>query len=225
MSTRRYEFSLVDISAEGRRIDLPGGYLVAAKASTLTIAETWDLRGDTSRGRDPVPLTYGAGIFAVDSDVLSIDVYGIAPTGHSFVAFGLKEGFSNLGIDGARTGGQMLSFPFDAADDDTWTANVTRTVTYVPKGLVFGTRPSVQVITADATEHITVGLASDPDGLIDDFSVATEGISIGSSNPATATSGVGTKDNRRIRAVLSAGSDTAAGLVNIPYYVGGAVEW
>lgn len=223
MGKRTFDFSLVDISRENQAIATPGGYCIAAAAGAYTLVETFHPTTKVSLGYEPLALNRGAAQFSVDDDVLEIDVFGIAPTGHSFVVFGIGPGFANLGIDTSRRYGQSLTIPFDARQSAAWDDNVAKDVMWLPRGILANTG-AVFVAGTDSGETINVGFGSDEDGLISAVSLAATGVVPDNGAPAVRTSD-GNLASRKVTATLSGGSDSAYGYAVVPYDIIGSVSW
>lgn len=226
MGKRRYDFALVDISAEGKRLDGAGGQIWAVRAGTQTWAETFRHGSASSSGASngigPIALENGGAKFAVDDDVLAVDVFGIAPTGHSFQALGIKGGFANLGIDLTRRYGQSIVIPFDCGQTAKWTiGGATDSGIRLPRRCALGgNHPTLNVIEVDAGETIQAGTVGDSDGLLPSTSLANVGLARAA---ASAITSVANADNVAVEVTISAGSDTGRGYITIPYAIPGVV--
>ena len=229
MGKRRHDFQLVDDST-GAALSGPHGSCWAIAAGTQTWLETFDPSNDmASNGRAAVDLVNGMARFAVDDDVLTVDLFGIAPTGHSWQALGIAAGFAQVRIDTNRLFGQSLVVPFDAGDTDKWTVNTeTDSGIDLPYNVATARAGSVRVLERDAGETITMGLLSsepggDADGFLTAVSVATLGVAVDDAAPTlTKTPNAGAKS---VTVTLSAGSDTGRGYAVLSYDIIGAVGW
>ena len=222
MGKRRYDFQLVDASTE-RAMTLPGGQCWVTEHRHQTWLETFDYDNElTSNGRAPVDLVNGSARFAVDDDVLSVDVYGFAPTGHSFQVLDIAAGFAQVKIDATRLFGQTLVIPFDIDDTDKWSASNLEIDTGIdlPRNMGTRHRGHALVLEADAAETIDLGLLStetggDADGLISAVSVASRGVQ--ADNAAPTLTRVPRTGAHSVSLTFSDGTDTARGYLNMPY--------
>ena len=229
MGKRRYDFQLVDAST-GEALTTPGGQCWVVVADGQTWLETYDYQDDmASNGHDAVALVNGMARFAVDDDVLAIDVYGIAPTGHSWQARGVAGGFAQVRIDTNRMMGQALVIPFDASDTDKWTLNsASDSGIDMPFNVVTNRVAQVRVLEADADETISVGLAADEAGgdavgFISAVSLAAAGVIADDAAPTLKkTPGA---DAKSVVVNISEGSDTGRGYAVLPYDIIGMVGW
>ena len=229
MGKRRYDSQLVDAST-GESMTTLGGSCWAVVAGAQTWLETFDYDDDmASNGRAAVDLVNGMARFAVDDDVLAIDVFGIAPTGHSWQALGIGGGFAQVRIDTNRMFGQSLVVPFDAGDVAKWTlAAETDSGIDMPYNVAVARAGYVNVLEIDDGETIDLGLLSseadgDADGLMNAVSIGTLGLVVDDGAPTLAkTPNAGAKS---VSMTISAGSDTGRGYVVLAYDIIGAVGW
>jgi hypothetical protein len=189
---------------------------------------------------NPVAFTNGYVEFQFDGDTNSVDLYGISPTGHGFVAKGVEpSGDNEINID-TNVLHTVVAIPFSYADV---TADATETDTGMDLPLYAAVLPTplVRVLTADATETIEVGLlstetAGDADGFIDAVSVDTVGLFKATGANAGNTMGalfevqdsanagdiveephaITGANARSVSYTLTAGSDTAEGIILLP---------
>ena len=229
MGKRRYDFQLVDAST-GEALTTPGGQCWVVVADGQTWLETYDYQDDmASNGHDAVALVNGMARFAVDDDVLAIDVYGIAPTGHSWQARGVAGGFAQVRIDTNRMMGQALVIPFDASDTDKWTIGAsTDSGIDMPYSVATPRAGYIRVLEADAGETVTVGLLAaeaggDADGFIAAASIAAAGLAVDDAAPTlTKTPNA---DAKSVVVNISEGSDTGRGYAVLSYDIIGMVGW
>lgn len=196
------------------------------------------LNADGSSLANPVSLVDGHIDFQVADTVTSVDLYGTAPSGHSYSLAGVKpSGPNEISIDKSQNM-QAMKIPFDVADQ-AGDATETPSGFVVPSGAVLLPSPAINVVTADVGETIDVGTegtSNDPNGILAVADVGTAGfvkgtlLSTGQTIGALLSadeSGAGVlvpegnvsaqADNDSISWTLTAGSDTAAGFISLPY--------
>ena len=229
MGKRRYDFQLVDAST-GAALSGPGGSCWAVAAAAQTWLETFDPANDmASNGRAAVDLVNGLARFAVDDDVLMVDVFGIAPTGHSWQALGIAGGFAQVRIDTNRMFGQSLVVPFDAGDVAKWTVNVeTDSGIDMPYNVAATRAGYARVLEADDGETLTMGLLAaeaggDADGFLSAVSIAALGLAVDDAAPTLkVTPNAGAKS---VSVTISDGANTGRGYAVLPYDIIGVVGW
>lgn len=221
----------------GELISAAGGMVMVVAAGGAAKVDLFDMNGTAIA--NPVAFTNGYVEFQFDADTDSVDLYGVSPTGHSFVAKSVEPaGPNEINID-TSAAHTVLVVPFSAADQ---TADNTETDTGMdlPANAAVLPNPLLRVLTADANETINVGLLStdvggDADGFLVAASVATAGVVKGTVAAAGNTMGalfevqdsanagdiapeahVIVSTARSVTYTLSAGSDTAAGLILLP---------
>lgn len=213
-------------STLGKSLITSGGAAIVTGAGSPEKLTLYDPDDGFKAMDNPVSLTRGKIRFAVEEDILSVDVFALSPNGQ----FGVVESAradenSELFFDGFNKH-QMLKIPFSI--EDTAAATETETGIEVPANAAVGGNQmsaGVVVVTEDATQTIDVGTLSsgtngDADGLIDGTSVATAGrvASTDGALIATNTPWVALEGNeRQITYTLNAGTDTAEGYILLPY--------
>jgi hypothetical protein len=224
-------------SAAGTMISESGGMVMVVAAGGAAKVDLFNMDGTAIA--NPVAFTNGYVEFQFDGDTNSVDLYGVSPTGHGFVAKGVEpSGDNEINIDTSAYH-TVLAVPFSFADV---TADATETDSGIdlPANALVLPNPVVRVLTADATETITVGVlsteaAGDADGFIVAASVATAGVVKGTVTNGANTMGalfeaqdsanagdiapeghVVVSTSRSVSYTLSAGSDTAAGIIHLP---------
>lgn len=233
---REYSFDLYD--QNGVRITTAGG--IAKVVAANAYSEVALLNEDGSALANPISLSNGSGEFRTADSVTSVDVYGQAPDGRGFVAKGISGTHNVIKIDINSMHG-ALKIPFDIGEDSDITANTEFDTGFdADTSLLFTPNPGVYVGEADATETIDVGTdgsgSNDPDGFMDGVAVSgtagtfakatlvNSGATLGvlmfvqdsaNSGDDAPEGFVGDGDN--ITMTLSAGSDTAAGIITLPY--------
>lgn len=180
MARHRHLMTLVDL-ATGRQLSQDGRIKAVAKDGTakVSIASTIDGAFSTD---ETIAFTSGKIEFFTATTDNEVDIYYYTDKGYCGVIKGAGPGdVSEVAVDLNRLN-QTLLFPFDASDADFTAASDIDTkielgdeVQLLPSGI------AVQVLTADATETIDVGVTStsgvtDTDGIIDGLSVATAGM-------------------------------------------------
>ena len=190
MGKRRYDFQIVDAST-GAALSGPGGACWAIAAGTQTWLETFDPSNDmASNGRAAVDLVNGMARFAVDDDVLAVDVFGIASTGHSWQVLGIAAGFAQVRIDTNRQLGQALVVPYDVTDVAKWTINAeTDSGIDMPYSVATARAGYARVLEADDGETLSMGLLAaeaggDADGFLTAVSIGVLGLAVDDAVPA-----------------------------------------
>lgn len=230
---RHFKMQLVD--QNGKLISLAGGVVYAAVAGGA--AKVSLLTATGAAAANPSALTNGKVEFYVADAVAKVDLYGISPTGHAFVAKGVApSGPNEIRVDTSRAD-TILVIPFSATDS---TANTeTDTGFDVPTNAgVIPMAVGVDVTVLDDTETVDVGTATadsgDPDGFIDGISLATAGavkaslangaVTLGALLKVQDSANAGdavpeasfTSGGKSIVYTTSAGTDTAAGFIKLP---------
>ena len=237
---REYSFDLYD--QNGVRITTAGGIAKVVAASGFS--EVALLTEAGAALANPISLSNGTGEFRTADSVTSVDVYGQAPDGRGFVAKGISGTHNVIKIDTNSMHG-ALKIPFDIGEDSDITANTEFDTGFdADASLLFTPTPGVYIGEADATETIDVGTdgsgSDDPNGFMatvpvsgtaGTFAKATllnSGVTMGalffvqdSANAGDAAPEGFVGDGDNITLTLTAGSDTAAGLITLPYvYMG-----
>ena len=219
----------------GEIIQSAGGTVYVATNGSAAKATLYNKDGSSLA--NPITPTRGMVDFWVADTVETVDLYGMSPDGYSFQKTGVvRSGSNELFIDRSNRS-QVLVVPFSIAD----TAAATETDTGFDTGTqrMWLPTPALRVSTLDATETIDVGTdgsgANDPDGFIAAASVATAAVVVPTLTNGSATLGVllsvqdsanagdlvpeshfnATSEN--ITYTLTAGTDTAAGFIYLPY--------
>lgn len=208
-----------------------------AEAATVLVATAGEqakatlLNADGSSLANPITSDSGGTIeFYTADSVTSVDLYGVTATGFDFQKYGVIAGAeTELYVDQDNLN-RVMVIPFDA--DDYTAASEGDTGFDVTTDMVLCAYPWVKVIDIDTGETADIGTdggaGDDPDGLFDGVSVATAGTVVASNE-----TGVDVLGNLLLRdalahdyapasagsvtLTLSAGSDTAAGLIHLPY--------
>lgn len=196
---------------------------------------------------NPVSMTNGKVRFAVAgastigmATIPTMDIYGMSANGIAFQIRGATPGLGEIRLDSSRVA-QTLMVPFNIVD--TTATTETDTGFDFTQGMVIDPQGCcVNVLAIDATETIEVGLLSsesggDADGFLDVLSVGTLGViaptlaataeTLGALLRVAATADAGTGLVPRQHVInstavsltytLTAGSDTAAGIICIGY--------
>lgn len=230
-----HTFQLRDM-VTGQALTAAGGKVAVCEAGSYGLAGLTDPNNDFATLANPVSLTRGTARFAVDEAINSVDLYGLSGGGIAFHAFAQRaQALPWLNLN-TQQGIHQLMIPFDAASQG---AAEVDTGFDEPADAAWLPYPLIDVKTIDATETIDVGTATadtgDPNGFIAALSVATAGIV----KPGLASgaqtlgallrvdeSGAGglVPESHPVGAApksivfdLSAGSDTAAGVIVLPY--------
>lgn len=235
MGQKRYEIQLKD-HVTGEVILGSGGMAVVCTQGTSAQASL--LNADGSAKANPVTLNNGRIEFEVADTVTQVDIYGMAPGGEFYELLAVKpSGPNEIAIDQGRSH-HTMKIPFDHAD---YTAAAETDSGFdEPANAIMLPNAAVRVVNVDATESIDVGTDSndsgDADGFLDGASVATAGIAKGTLASGGQTlgallradeSGAGVlvpeghvSTEKSITYTVSAGSDTAAGFILLPYVLG-----
>jgi hypothetical protein len=169
--------SLVDL-ATGRQLSQSGHVKVVEADGTahVDVSTTVDGAYDAT---DSIDFSSGKIEFFTPTTVGAVDIYYITEKGYCGVVKNVEAGaVSEVKVDINRLQ-QTLLLPINAADDHVTAASEINTgiilpdeAHIVPEGL------GIQVITADATETLDVGIDStsgtdDPNGILEAISIAT----------------------------------------------------
>lgn len=228
-----YRIQLVDHN--GKNISTAGGVCYVAAAGDAQKVALKDSTGASAS--NPSALTNGKIEFFTAETVPSVDLYGIAPSGHAFIAKGIvPSGPNEIRVDTSRAT-TTLVIPFSIADT---TANTeTDTGFDVPtRGAVLPHMVGVDVLTADSGMTIDVGTLSsdsgDADGYIDGISLTTVAsvkasltngsVTLGallkvqdSANAGDAVPEANTSmSGKSITYTLSSSTDTGEGFIKLP---------
>lgn len=242
MAKTTYQIQLMD-RATGKAIIAAGGTALIVAASG-TLKKTLLNASTGASLTNPLTPTRGSIAFSIDSVTpleSTVDAYIMAPGGQFVIARGIKSGDpTEVWVDTAERNQNMV-VPFNIAD--TTATTETDTGFNFVAGMVIMPHPAIFVTAIDATETIDVGLLSgesggDADGFLALLSVGTLGAVSGSmtSTPTvgallreTVTADAGTAQMRKPNVIaaavsltytLTAGSDTGAGYIEIPYRIG-----
>lgn len=231
---KRYEIQLKD-HLTGAVLLGAGGICFVANQGTSKKTALLDSTGATLA--NPIALTQGKIEFNVADTVTQVDLYGVAPGGQAYRLLAVKpSGPNEIAID-ANAKMHTMVIPFDVADQ---VADATETPSgfTVPLNAMVLPNAALNMVTVDATETIDVGTegtSNDPNGFLAALSVAAAGMIKGTLLGAGATLGAllsvdesagdlvpegnvtagATADS--ISWTLTAGSDTAAGFIVLPY--------
>lgn len=224
--TQRISFKLKD--QNGAAISSSGGKVLVVTAGGTAKKAITDKDGVALT--NPRALTTGACEFYVANSVASVDLYIMAPNGQFLVKAGVVPGAYDLAVD-TNERRQLAKIPFDIAD--TAAATETDTGFDLPEDSMVLDRlhgNGVNITALDATETMDVGLlSSESGGDANGFNAATDvGAATGyvlatngalfSSNAPHLTESVAA---RSVTYTLTAGSDTAAGFILLPYVLCG----
>jgi hypothetical protein len=229
----RYQIPLADLR-DGSQISGTGGSYMVCQAGTAKKQAIYNKAGTQLNSTTPfVALNAGSMEFYVPdtvSQTTGVDIYGMAPDGQFFVKRGvIASGPNQIMVDrGNRS--QVALVPFAAVDSTAATEKDTGLDFIVDS--VISPFVGLRMITVDATETIDAGILSSETGDADGFLVALPVSSSGTvmaKSASTATRGAligaGTLDRGYVIAstgvslsyTLSTGSDTAEGLLILPY--------
>lgn len=228
-----YRIQLVDHN--GKNISTAGGVCYVAAAGDPQKVALKDATGASAS--NPSAISNGKIEFYTAETVASVDLFGISPTGHAFIAKGVvASGPNEIRVDTSRAT-TTLVIPFSINDT---TANTeTDTGFDVPtRGAVLPSMVGVDVITVDSGMTIDVGTLSsdsgDADGYIDGISLTTAGsvkatltngsVTLGdllkvqdSANAGDAVPEANTTmSGKSITYTLSSSTDTAEGYIKLP---------
>lgn len=237
------QFSVELYDQNGKRITASGGVVKVITAGAYDEVATLDANGAALA--NPISLSNGSAEFFTADTVETVDIYGQAPDGRGFVALGVEAGVNKrLVVDTSQYSG-VLKIPFDIGEDSDITAAAEFDTGFdASANLVFLPQPSVFIGEADATETIDVGTdgagSDDPNGFL--AALAVSG-TVNTADVGTLANGAETLgallfvqdsanagddapqsfpgDGDSITLTLSAGSDTAAGIINLPYNYAG----
>lgn len=233
LNNKQYGIQLRD-AVTGKAIITAGGKVYVATADGAAKATLYDREGASLA--NPITPTRGYIEFWTGIAVESVDLYIMSPTGHFLVAKGVQaSGPNEINVDTSQRYCSMV-IPFAIADTTATTETATGFV--IPAKAAVLPTPLLDVLTQDATETIDVGTDSgdsgDANGFLAAASVATAGIvkptlaSGGQTLGALLSadeSGAGvlvpepniSMVGKEVTYTLSAGSDTAAGFIHLPY--------
>lgn len=230
---RHFKMQLVD--QNGKLISLSGGVVYVAEAGGAAKVDLLTATGGAAS--NPSALTNGKIEFYVDEAIATVDLYGISPTGHAFIAKGIApSGPNEIRVDTSRAD-TTLVIPFSI--DDTSANTETDTGFDVPTyGAVLPMVAGVDVLTVDSGMTIDVGTLSsasgDADGFIDGISLTTAGsvkatltngsVTLGallkvqdSANAGDAVPEANTNSSgKSITYTLSSSTDTGEGFIKLP---------
>lgn len=209
----------------GEALNATGGVCYVATADGAAKVALTDKNGTALT--NPRSLTAGGCEFYVASTTATVDLYIMAPSGQFVVKTGVKPGtIQDIKIDAFKRE-QMAIIPFSIAD--TTAATETDTGFNIPEKCFVLDRlhgMGIRQLTSDATETIDVGLLStetggDANGFIaasvldatPTMLVGTNGALFSSNAPHASDFNVA----RSISYTLTAGTDTAAGFILLPY--------
>lgn len=231
---RRFDFNVCDMET-GRTIDVTGGVAFVCTTGGPELASLTDADGVAIA--NPVPLVRGTTTFYLDDSLTDCDVYVMTPLGHFVIHEAMKGDMHNeLKVNTAQRV-QVAKIPFSVGHSGFVAA------TEFDSGLDFPANAIVEedgwaleITTLDGTETIDVGLLSsetngDADGFVTLGAVGTAGFFL-----MNAVAELGALlDGLRGHAItganavslswtLTAGSDTAAGWIYVPYRLYGSIE-
>lgn len=231
---RHYSIQLAD--HRGRIIQSSGGVVYVTTGGGTAKLALKDSAGASLS--NPLALNRGKIDFYVADTVSSVDLYGQAPGGQAFQEFGVKpSGDNEIVVDTQRTH-QNLIIPFNQADFSANTETDTGFDEPASGKALMLPNPSVRVTAIDATETIDVGTLSsdsgDADGFLAAASIATLGLVKGTLTNGSNTMGAlfevqdsansgdlapeaRVSGGKSITITTSAGSDTGAGFISLPY--------
>ena len=227
--SQRYYFKLKD--QEGEAISGSGGVCMVAQASSTLKRAITDKDGVALT--NPRALTTGSCEFYVANTVTSVDLYIMAPGGQFLVEAALVPGSYDFAVN-TRERRQLAKIPFNIAD--TTAATETDTGFDLPEDSLVLDRlhgEGLNITALDATETMDVGTGevtpAEAGGDANGFNAAADvGAATGylmGTNGALFSSNAPyrTEANaaRSITYTLTAGSDTAAGFILLPYVLCG----
>ena len=222
-------------SADGTPIITAGGFCYVAVNGANNKQTLYNKDG--SALANPIALNRGAIDFHTGNDVNQVDLYVQSPTGHFAVAKNVKPSGQNEIVIDTLNRHQTMVIPFSIAD--TTATTETDTGFDCPGSSLILPNPAVLVETLDATETIDVGTATaetgDPNGFLALASVNAAGLIKGTLASTGQTigallsadeSGAGVlvpeahvSAGKSIVYTLTAGTDTAAGKIILPYVI------
>lgn len=237
MSYQKFNIQLHD-SLTGEVIDDAGGVCFVVGTGTSAKSTLYSDKVGTSLA-NPLSITNGLIEFWTGVSVSAVDLYILAPGGQFVVAKNIKPSGPNEIMVDTNARHQTMVIPFDHADFTA--AAETDSGFDEPADAIFLPYAAVRVVDLDDTETIDVGTDSgdsgDADGFIDGLTVATAATHKATLADGAATLGVLLKvdesagdfvpeghvsTEKSITYTLSAGSDTAAGFIILPYVLTGA---
>lgn len=234
---RHFDIQLADIN--GEIVQTAGGSVTVCTPGTPDQAAiSTTPTGALAITNNPAALNRGKIDFYTSDDVDTVDLYIMAPTGHFIVRRGVKaSGPNEINYD-TMSRQSVAVIPFSHTDS---AATVEQdTGVDLPTGALV-TGAAIQVVDIDATETLDVGIlsseaAGDADGFLNDVSVATAGVVKGTLANGAQTLGallfvqdsanagdeapephVVVSTSRSVSYTSSAGSDTFAGFILLPY--------
>lgn len=237
MSYKKFNIQLHD-SLTGAVISDSGGVCMVVGAGTSAKSTLYSDSIGTSLA-NPITPSNGLIEFWTADTVSSVDLYIMAPGGQFAIAKAVEASGPNEIFIDTNARNQAMVIPFDHADYTA--ASETDSGFDEPADALFLPNAGVRVVDADATETIDVGTDSgdsgDADGFLDGLSVANAATVKGTLADGAATLGVllsvdesagdlvpeaHVSTEKSITYTLSAGSDTAAGFIILPYVLTGA---
>lgn len=233
MGQKHWKIQLAD-RFTGEALITAGGRALIVTAGASSRQAITDKDG--AAATNPVTPTRGAIEFYTGADVVAVDIYAMTASGHFVVAKTVKPSGDNRMLFDSQQRQQNMVIPFDIAD--MVAATEFDTGFDLPlNAVVLGEGAGVLVETADATETIDVGLLSsesggDANGFLATLDVGTAGyvaataaifgvliLDTFATTPAVNVAGrhVGDGVAESVSVTLTAGSDTAAGKIVLPY--------
>lgn len=180
MARHRHLMTLVDL-ATGRQLSHDGQIKVVEAGGTAKVSIASTLDGAYSTA-ETIAFSNGKIEFYHATTVSAVDIYYFTEKGYCGVIQNVEPGsVSEVKVDLNRLS-QTLLFPFNAADADfTAATDIDTGVKFGDEVMLLPLGMAVQVLTADSTETLDVGVVStsgvtDADGLIDGLSVGTAGL-------------------------------------------------
>lgn len=241
-----YDINIRDIMT-GEKMSVSGGVAYITTSGGTAKATLYNPDNDYAALANPISITNGRLRFAVmgastfgQASEPSVDIYGISGEGIAFQRRGWRPGMNMISVDNTAVR-HTLIVPFNIADTTATTEtdtgfNFTQGMIIDPLGC------SIYVKTLDDTETIDVGTLTgesggDPDGFMDGILLSTAVVvaptlaataeTLGALLRVAATADAGTGLVPRQHVItstaisltytLSAGTDTAAGFINIGY--------
>tara|TARA_R110000868_G_scaffold409899_2_gene696460 strand:+ start:7238 stop:7999 length:762 start_codon:yes stop_codon:yes gene_type:complete len=240
-----YDIQIRDIMT-GEKMSASGGVAYITTSGGTAKATLYNPDADYAALSNPIALTNGRLRFAVlgastfgQASEPQVDIYGMSAEGIAFQRRGWKPGMNTISVDNTAVT-HTLIVPFNIADTSA-TAETDTGFDFTAGMAINPLNLSVYTKTLDATETINVGLLSsesggDADGFAVTISVATAVVvtpTLAASAEtlgallrvaATADAGTGLVPRQHVIATavsltytLTAGTDTAAGFINIGY--------
>lgn len=236
MAYKVHDFQLMDMATKAAILASGGSFVVVSNGGFARVT-LYDPDNDFAALSQPVSLSAGHGRFAVADTIESVDIYGIAPGQEALQLYGVKaQEFAEWYIDRSRDH-FVLEIPFAAADFDAATENDSG-FNEPTNALILPNGAGLYIGTVDATETMEVGTDSsdsgDADGFLDALSLATLGMvkptiansgnTMGalfevqdSANAGDLTHEAHVSGGKSITLTPSAGADTYAGKILLPY--------